>query len=268
MRTGKFRREHRGNGAADRDGPRASGGGDSSRSFVIGPHALEALIAKAIGRVIEVWSAAPNSAVVESARRAGVRVAETSREKITQVCGTESHQGILCFVKPRNFESLEGLIERIEGKPDGGALVVMLDGINDPHNLGACLRACECFGVDGVVFSKNRGAPITPVVSKTSVGASELVPIISVSNLAQTQLKLAEVGFESVSTAIDQRAKSLTEFSFPARTLLILGAEGPGVQPLLLRKSEHVVYIPMFGAIDSLNVSQALAVTLSWARGG
>ncbi len=235
-------------------------------NFVIGPHALEALVAASPGRIVEVLSAADGSSAVAAAQQLGISVTQTSRDKITEIAGTESHQGVLCFVKPRGFETLEQLMSRLEQDPNRRSVVVMLDSINDPHNLGACLRACECFGVDAAIFSKNRGSPITPVVSKTSVGASELVSIVQVSNLAQAQLKLGEIGFESVATAIDPRAQSLSNFSFPHRTLLILGAEGPGVQPLLLKKSEHVVYVPMFGKIDSLNVSQALAVTLSWSR--
>jgi len=236
-------------------------------NFVLGPHALEALLATAPGRVHEVLMAADDTKLLEAARKLGITVSRTTREKLTDIAGTESHQGVLAFVKSRGFETLDHLVARLEEDPSSRALVVMLDSINDPHNLGACLRACECFGADGVIFSKNRGSPITPVVSKTSVGASELVPLIQVSNLAQAQLSLREIGFESVATAIDERAKPLSGFAFPTRTLLILGAEGPGVQPLLLKKAEHIVYIPMFGRIDSLNVSQALAVTLSWARG-
>lgn len=238
----------------------------SSGPFVIGPHVLEALLESAPERVQEVLLAQDDPRLFNAARAKGIRVSKAARERLTEIAGTESHQGVLCFVKPRPFESLDHLIERIEARADGRALVVMLDSINDPHNLGACLRACECFGVDAVIFSKNRGSPITPVVSKTSVGASELVSLVQVSNLAQAQLKLAEIGCESVATAIDERAQALAEFSFPQRTVLILGAEGPGVQPLLLKKADHVVYIPMFGHVDSLNVSQALAVTLSWAR--
>lgn len=248
------------------DRERGDGNFGGKFNFVLGPHALEALVAASPGRIIEVLSAADGSSAVLAAQKLGISITHASRDRISEIAGTESHQGVLCFVRPRGFETLEQLMQRIELEPNKANIVVMLDSINDPHNLGACLRACECFGADAVIFSKNRGSPITPVVSKTSVGASELVPIVQVSNLAQAQLKLGEIGFESVATAIDPRAKPLSTFIFPQRTLLILGAEGPGVQPLLLKKSEHVVYVPMFGRIDSLNVSQALAVTLSWSR--
>ena len=148
------------------------------------------------------------------------------------------------------------------------SLVVMCDSITDPQNFGAILRACECFGVDALVFSKNRNVGITPVVSKVSVGGSELVPLIAVSNLVDTLKKFQDVGYFSVAAECHERSQSLYNFEFPSQTVLIIGAEGKGIQPLLSKKADYHLEIPMQGRIDSLNVSQATAVFLSHCRRG
>ncbi|MCP5504641.1 MAG: 23S rRNA (guanosine(2251)-2'-O)-methyltransferase RlmB [Chlamydiales bacterium] len=143
------------------------------------------------------------------------------------------------------------------------SLVLMCDAIQDPQNFGSILRAAECFGVDAVIYSTNRNVALTPVVSKASVGASEIVPLIPVSNLVDTLKKFQDAGYFSVATEISDKAEALDSFVFPEQTLLMIGAEGPGIQPLLSKKSDFHLYIPMKGSIDSLNVSQATAVLLS-----
>ena len=143
----------------------------------------------------------------------------------------------------------------------------MLDSIFDPQNFGSLLRSAECFGVDGVIWSKNRGCELTPVVSKASVGASELLPLLCVSNLAETMRKFKKNGFWIVTAEIGEEAKSLDSFDFPEKTLLIMGSEGKGVQKLLSKEADSKVYLPMYGQIDSLNVSQAASVLLyQWTQ--
>ena len=112
-------------------------------------------------------------------------------------------------------------------------------------------------------YSTNRNVALTPVVSKASVGASEMVSLIPVSNLVDTLKKFQDAGYFSVATEISDQAKPLDSFEFPEKTVLMVGAEGSGIQPLLSKRSDFHLYIPMKGAIDSLNVSQATAVLLS-----
>ncbi len=178
---------------------------------------------------------------------------------------SESHQGIVALVKEKQGVGLsEYLDQAFEKDAD---LILVLDSINDPQNLGTLLRSAECFGVGAVVWSKNRGVGITPVVSKTSVGASELMMTIQVSNLVEAVKKCKKDGYEVVTAEVGKEACSLEDFSFPKKTVLIMGSEGEGVRHLLSQQADHRVFVPMQGAIDSLNVSQATSVFLyHWRR--
>jgi 23S rRNA (guanosine2251-2'-O)-methyltransferase len=141
--------------------------------------------------------------------------------------------------------------------------ILALDGIVDPHNFGAVLRAAECFGVDAVVWSKNRSAPLGPVVSKVSVGASELLPLCPVSNLHRVLELLKKHGVWLVGALLKPDAIGLDSFEFPDKSAVIMGSEGEGIQQLIERSLDFHVMIRMDGAISSLNVSQATAVILS-----
>jgi 23S rRNA (guanosine2251-2'-O)-methyltransferase len=149
---------------------------------------------------------------------------------------------------------------------DEKCLIVALDSIHDPQNLGSIFRAAECFGANALLSSHNRGAPTTPVVSKVSSGASELVEHLQVANLIDALRKLKEANFWIVAANVDASAQELGSFDFPARSVILLGSEGEGIQPLALKNADFSVYIRMLGRIDSLNVSQASAVFLSAYR--
>jgi 23S rRNA (guanosine2251-2'-O)-methyltransferase len=129
------------------------------------------------------------------------------------------------------------------------------------------LRSAECLGVSGAIWSWNRGASLTPAVTKVSMGASELVPIVQVANLAEAVRRLKQADFWVVASAVHGDAVPLPAFDFPARTALILGSEGEGIQPLLLKEADFTVHIPMTGRLESLNVAQAATVFLyEWSR--
>jgi 23S rRNA (guanosine2251-2'-O)-methyltransferase len=199
-------------------------------------------------------------------------MAEISRKKIPMeyvskntlfsIVHSESHQSFVAKIKPRAFVDLKEFFSKEK------AFLLMLDNISDPQNLGALLRAAECFKVDGVIFSKNRGCDLTPVVAKASVGASELLNLIKVSNLSDSVNRLQAEGYEIIVADATENAKDLFNFTFPEKALLIMGAEGEGVQPLIKKKADHTVKIPLFGKIDSLNVSQATAVFLAFYMKG
>lgn len=181
------------------------------------------------------------------------------KEALTKLVDSDSHQGVVALVTERLTIKLKDFLS----EPKDRSTIVMLDSIYDPHNLGAILRAAECFGVDGVIWSKNRGADITPAVSKVSVGASELVPIIKVSNLAEAMKQCQKAGYTAIIADVGPGSENIHQFQFPDLTLLILGSEGKGVQRLIQERANNRVYIPMKGQIDSLNVSQAASVFLS-----
>jgi 23S rRNA (guanosine2251-2'-O)-methyltransferase len=173
---------------------------------------------------------------------------------------SDSHQGVVARVSPRSYLAFDDLLESV--REVDAISILALDGVLDPQNFGAILRAAECFGIDAVLWSKNRAAPIGPVVSKVSVGASELVPLCVVSNLHRALEQLKEAGAWLAGTMVAPDAASLDTFEFPEKSVIVMGAEGEGIHQLIEKSLDFKVYLSMAGAIDSLNVSQATAVFL------
>jgi 23S rRNA (guanosine2251-2'-O)-methyltransferase len=201
------------------------------------------------------------SAIRESLEEAGVVIREKSRAELDQMVQSDSHQGVVARVTPRAHLSFDQLIDM--ARQDDPIKIVAIDGVLDPQNIGAILRAAECFGVDAVIWSKNRAAPLGPVVSKVSVGASELVPLCPVPNLHRAIEALKEVGVWSIGAVVAPDAASLDSFDAPKKWVLVMGSEGEGIQRLIEERLDFRVYISMFGSISSLNVSQATAVFLN-----
>ena len=241
------------------------------RRYVTGRHVLEELLEHAperIEKALIVESATAHGKGDGARRRDLIKKLQDLRKPIQffspseldSMVGTTSHQGFAAVVRERHFQDLTEFIDEQSDKKN--SIVLLLDGITDPHNLGTVLRAAECFGVDAVIWSKNRGVDLTPVVSKASVGASELVPIIRVSNLADAARKLKAADYWVASAVIHENARSLNDFDAPDRVALIVGSEGEGIGRLIVEASDYMVYIPLEGAIQSLNVSQAATVFL------
>lgn len=231
--------------------------------LLIGLHALEEVARFTPERIRSIFTASAKEARCR-ALNLNVPIKIVKEAKLTEMAGTESHQGVVVSVTPRKLLSLKEALSFLGEKEH--STVVMMDQIFDPQNVGAILRASECFGVDAVIFSKNRGSAITPVVTKASSGASELVPLVLVSNLADTMQRLQKEGYEAIVSALEDRAENLYTFDCPNKTLLIVGSEGKGVQPLIQKRADHILKIPMHGRVDSLNVSQATAVFLSFLQ--
>lgn len=173
------------------------------------------------------------------------------------------HQGIAAYVKSYNYHSLEELI--VKGKKETHPIIVMLDGINDPHNFGAILRCCDIFNVTGVVISKHNQVPLNATVAKTSAGAINYVPVASVSNLNNAIRTLKDAGFWIVSSA-GGASMNYQEISYDFPTVLVIGNEGDGVSSLVLKNSDYVVKIPMYGQVNSLNASVATGILLAKIR--
>ena len=237
----------------------------------MGRNCLEEVMKRAPGRLLEVYLAESRdeghsraggrrSDISERLHELRVPVREVSRRDLEAIVNSDSHQGVVARVSPRSYLSFEDLLESVKESPS--ISILALDGVLDPQNFGAILRAAECFGIDAVVWSKNRGAPIGPVVSKVSVGASELVPLCVVSNLHRALEQLKEAGAWLAGTMISPDATSLDAFEFPEKSVVVMGAEGEGIHQLIEKSLDFKVYLSMAGAIDSLNVSQATAVFL------
>ena len=214
-------------------------------------------------RLVQVYTSQKNNSdpLLVLLKEKGVISRFVPKRNLSDMVESDSHQGFVAEIKEKNNPTVKEFLAN--SSSDDPSLVLMLDSIYDPQNLGAIIRAAECFGVDLVVFSRNRGTDITAVVTKASVGASELIPIAKVSNLNETVKAFQKEGFWAVTAEGGPTSQSLYEFEFPQKTLLIMGSEGKGVQPILSKTSDFHVEIPMKGQIDSLNVSQATSVLLS-----
>lgn len=191
-------------------------------------------------------------------RESGVRLSMESRDQLTRMARTDAHQGALALMRERSFLTLEDLLAQ---RGAGRRFFLALDGVEDPHNLGALLRTADGAGVDGVVLPERRSAPVTATVAKSSAGASEHVRIARVTNLVRSleQMKKANIWV----LGLDERGSpDYTDFNFNLDCVLVLGREGAGLHDLVKRTCDHLLRIPMAGKVSSLNVSVAGAVVM------
>ena len=197
--------------------------------------------------------------LVKACREAGIRVRQEPREQLTQVAGTAAHQGVVAMVRSAEFLQIEDLFQ--PGQPGKPRLVLALDGVEDPQNLGALLRVADGAGVDGVLLTERRSAPLSPVAVKASAGAAEHLRIARVVNLVRALEELKEHNLWVI--GLDERGESdYDHFDFTGDCVLVLGREGAGLHDLVKRTCDHIVSIPMSGGVSSLNVSAAGAVVL------
>lgn len=197
--------------------------------------------------------------LVAACRAAGVRVRQEPREQLTQIAGTTMHQGVVAMVHAAAMLSIEDLF----APDESGArrLLLALDGVEDPQNLGALLRVADGAGVDGVVLTERRSAPLSPVAVKASAGATEHLRIARVVNLVRALEELKEKNIWVI--GLDERGTSdYDEFDLTGDCVLVLGREGDGLHELVRRTCDHLLRIPMSGGVSSLNVSAAGAVVL------
>ena len=197
--------------------------------------------------------------IIDAARENAVRLRFEPREELTRMAHTAAHQGVVAVVRTREFLDLEDLL----ASPGNSAprLLLALDGIEDPQNLGALLRSADASGVDGVVLTERRAAPLSPVAVKASAGAAEHVRIARVVNLVRALEQLKQQNIWCV--GLDERGTlSYEDYDFTSNTIVVLGREGSGLHDLVRRTCDHLLRIPMAGAVSSLNVSAAGAVVL------
>ena len=197
--------------------------------------------------------------LLEMAEQASVPVRRVSDDELDRESGGASHQGVIADVSERRVYELHDLIEDALARPP--ALIVVLDGIEDPHNFGAILRTCDAVGAHGVVRQTRHSAPLGGATSKASAGAVAHVRIADVVNVARAVEELTEAGIWTVGLAGDsQSTYDKMDFSLP--TAVVFGAEGTGLRRLVRERCEMLASIPMKGKVDSLNVSVAAGVVL------
>jgi len=195
---------------------------------------------------------------VERARAAGARLVDSDDARLAQLAGTTRHQGVVARVSALKLQhSLDEVLDGVDGAP----LVLVLDGVTDPHNLGACLRVADGAGAHAVVAPKDHAVGLNATVAKVASGAAETVPYLMVTNLARTLGELKERDLRVVGTS-DDAATTIYDVDLRGPVALVLGAEGAGLRQLTRRSCDELVRIPMAGAVESLNVSVAAGVCL------
>ncbi len=224
-----------------------------------GVHAVEALLRHAPHRLREVRYAgqltAARGRVVEAAREAGIPVSEVRPAQIEEVAEGVRHQGVIGLAEPATYVDFEDLIVSSETP-----LVVAFDQVTDPHNLGAILRAAEALGATGALLTKNRCARLGPTATRTSAGASEIIPVALETNLSRTLRTAQKAGLQVVGADLEGVAPSDVDFTGP--TVLVVGAEGRGLRRLTSETCDVLCAIPMRGQTASLNASTAAAILL------
>lgn len=260
--AGRFRRSEEYKNTSANDGAAQN----ANEDIVCGRNAVKELLAggRSVDKIMVQKGEREGSLIVlaEKAKAAGIPVIEAERRKLDDMCHGERHQGIVAMVATREYSSVEEIIEYAESlgeKP----FIIICDGIEDPHNLGAIIRSAECSGVHGVIIPKRRAVGLTSVVAKTSAGAIEYMRIAKVSNIAETIERLKEYGIWVYAADMDGQNYSTVDFG--GGCAIVLGSEGDGISRLTKERCDFVVSIPLYGHVDSLNVSNAAAVLMTEA---
>lgn len=231
---------------------------------IYGIHAVQSFLANAPERVVEVFIAKGRDderlqPLLNTLREFGIGVQFVRAQTLDQKANGGVHQGIIANILPAkelNEGDLDDLLAR-----KSQSLLLILDGVTDPHNLGACLRTADAAGVDAVIVPKDKSAQLNAIVRKVACGAAETVPLIRVTNLARTMRELQEKNVWIVGTA-GEATESLYQVRLDGAIALVMGAEGEGMRRLTREHCDQLVSIPMAGSVSSLNVSVATGVCL------
>ena len=241
---------------------------------IYGAGPVRELIARRPASVRAVWvdpqragrsTSDPVAAIVVAARAAGIRIEDRDRRALDQAAGPDArHQGVVAWLGAFAYAELSEFVSAA-GSAAGAALIIALDGVEDPRNLGAILRSAYLLGADGVIIPEHRAAAVTPAAAKASAGASELVPVAQVGNLVRALDELRELGLWRVAVDAAPGAQPIETLDGALPLCLVLGAEGTGVRPLVARSCDFHAVIGMAegrGAVGSFNVAVAAALAL------
>jgi 23S rRNA (guanosine2251-2'-O)-methyltransferase len=235
----------------------------SSPRILFGFHAITVRLKTAPASIIELHVEANRKdarmrSFVDRARDAGAKVIETDGERLDKMAGTSRHQGVVARVEHVAMpHSLDEVIENAEGVP----LLLVLDGVTDPHNLGACLRVADGAGAHAIVAPKDHAVGVNATVAKVASGAAETVPYIMVTNLARALNEVKDHDIRVIGTS-DDAELTIYDADLTGPVAFVLGSEGDGMRQLTRKTCDQLVRIPMAGAVESLNVSVAAAVCL------
>lgn len=235
-----------------------------SEEFVFGWHAVEAVLKREPGRLQRVWVQTGRQdrrvkAITDALDDLGVQWAVVHRRELDARVGGV-HQGVVAAVTESREWTEDDLLTQLAESHKPPFLLV-LDGVTDPHNLGACMRTCDAAGVQAVIVPKDKSATLTSVARKVACGAAETVPFVRVTNLARFLRTLKDQGVWLIGTAGESKA-TLYQADFKGPVALVMGAEGSGMRRLTREHCDQLINIPMLGHVDSLNVSVATGVCL------
>lgn len=236
----------------------------SGAQLIYGLHAVQSLLKRHPERVLELRLAErrddPRVRAIEAlAREYGTKVLRVEAQALHDALGDVAHQGVAAEVLPLAAWSEDDLVSALSEA--NNPLVLALDGVQDPHNLGACLRTADACGALAVIVPKDRAAHLTAVVRKVAAGAAESVPLVTVTNLVRTLKLLKEAGLWVTGTDADA-PQTAAEVDFSGGTVLVMGAEGAGLRQLTRQTCDFMVRLPQLGSVESLNVSVAAGMLL------
>ncbi|KTC91396.1 23S rRNA (guanosine(2251)-2'-O)-methyltransferase RlmB [Fluoribacter dumoffii] len=236
-----------------------------SEQYVYGVHAVSALLINPHRVTKKLYISEDRTDkrlqdIIDKARKAGVSIEQLSMQKLNQRFADFTHQGVVAAASSLPEYNESHLLALLESSKQP-VLILILDGVTDPHNLGACLRTADATGVDFVVIPKDKSASITPVVSKVACGAAEAIPLVRVTNLARSMKLLKEHGVW-IYGAAGEASHSLYQTDCTGNVAIVMGAEGEGLRRLTRENCDGLFSLPMAGSVSSLNVSVATGVSL------
>ncbi len=237
----------------------------SGKVTIAGIHTVLAVLRYRPERLLELWVSADRKdqrmdQLLDLAKKAGANVQRVKRQELDKRADDKHHQGVVASVRPATpgtDQQLSQLLDKLDAPP----FLLVLDGVTDPHNLGACLRSADAAGVHAVITPRDRSAHLNPTVDRVSSGASQVLPLFQVTNLARCLKSLQQRGIWLTGLA-GEASDSLYEANLQGPVALIMGAEGQGLRRLTRDTCDHLVRIPMAGQVESLNVSVAAGVCL------
>lgn len=237
----------------------------SSNPYIFGLHAVESLLKNQPDRILRIVALADRQdkkieAIIRLAKNENIAVNQGSKPELDKITESANHQGIVAYCKKARAYTESDLNELL-GNLNVPPFVLVLDGVTDPHNLGACLRSADAAGVHAVIIPKDRAVGITPVVSKVASGAAETIPLVQVTNLARALEILKEMGIW-IYGAAGEATESLYRTKLTGPIAMVMGAEGDGLRRLTRDTCDVLLKIPMQGTVSSLNVSVATGVFL------
>ncbi|MBI1422898.1 MAG: 23S rRNA (guanosine(2251)-2'-O)-methyltransferase RlmB [Gammaproteobacteria bacterium] len=236
----------------------------SDNYYIYGIHAIQAVLARTPERVLNVAIVqdkhdARIDTLLQEIKHHGIALQRVPEKQLNKQLGDVNHQGVMALVRPPHIGNEQDLLHDLTQKT--APLLLILDGVQDPHNLGACLRSADAAGADGVVVPRDRACSLTATVSKVASGAAEVLPFYQVTNLARTLRALQDSGVHCVGLA-GEATTSLYDCDLNGPVALVLGTEGSGLRRLTRETCDVLAKLPMHGSVESLNVSVTAGIAL------